>query len=89
MICYNWMLLGRQNRRYTLTPRVVYHVPGPFYLVHIDGNHKLNMYGLVIVGGIDGYSRLITFLKCSDNNRASTMFTLVNLNIILFLTLII
>ena len=27
-------------------------------------------------GGIDGYSRLITFLQCSPNNRASTMYEL-------------
>ena len=25
-------------------------------------------------GGIDGYSRLITFLKCSSNNRATTVY---------------
>lgn len=28
---------------------------------------------LVIHGGIDGYSRLVTFLGCSGNNRASTV----------------
>ena len=27
-------------------------------------------------GGIDGYSRLITFLKCSSNNRATTVYEL-------------
>ena len=27
-------------------------------------------------GGIDGYSRLITFLKCSSNNRATTTYEL-------------
>lgn len=26
--------------------------------------------------GIDGYSRLITYMKCSSNNRASTVFQL-------------
>ena len=26
-------------------------------------------------GGIDGYSRTIVFLNCSDNNRASTVLT--------------
>ena len=29
---------------------------------------------LVIHGGIDGFSRRIVFLKCSDNNRAETVF---------------
>ena len=28
---------------------------------------------LVIHGGIDGYSRLVVYLKCSDNNRAETV----------------
>ena len=28
---------------------------------------------LVIHGGIDGYSRLITFLHCSDNNLSDTV----------------
>lgn len=28
---------------------------------------------MVIHGGIDGYSRLVVFLKCSNNNRASTV----------------
>lgn len=29
---------------------------------------------LVVHGGIDGYSRMIVFLKCSANNKASTVF---------------
>ena len=33
-------------------------------------------WGLVIHGAIDGYSRLIVFLKCSNNNRAATVFQL-------------
>ena len=28
---------------------------------------------LVIHAGVDGFSRMIVFVKCSDNNRASTM----------------
>ena len=39
----------------------------------IDGNHKLIRWRLVIHGAIDGYSRLVLFLHCSDNNRASTV----------------
>ena len=31
---------------------------------------------MVTLGGIDGYSRLITFLQCSSNNQASTMLRL-------------
>ena len=41
---------------------------------HIDGNHKLiQSYTNVIHGGLDGFSRMITFLQASTNNRASTV----------------
>ncbi len=30
---------------------------------------------MVVHGGIDGYSRTVVFLSCSDNNRASTLFS--------------
>ena len=40
---------------------------------HIDRNHNLICWRFVIHGAIDGYSRLITMLKCSDNNKASTV----------------
>lgn len=43
------------------------------FLSLLDGNHKLIRWGLVIHGAIDGFSRLIVFLRCSDNNRASTV----------------
>ena len=39
----------------------------------IYGNHKLIKYGLVIHGAIDGFSRLITYLNCADNNQAETV----------------
>ena len=39
---------------------------------HIDGNHKLiDPWGFVIHGGVDGFSRLNTFLRCSTSNKAS------------------
>ncbi len=50
-----------------------YNVPGPNFLWHADGNHKLIKYRLVIHGCIDGFSRLITYMRCSDNNRAETV----------------
>lgn len=40
---------------------------------HLDGNHKLIRWKFVIHGAIDGYSRLVTFLKCSTNNRSETV----------------
>ena len=39
----------------------------------MDGNHKLIQWKFVIHGAVDGYSRLIPFLKCSTNNRATTV----------------
>jgi len=60
-----------RSRRYI--KRREYSVFGPHHLWHIDGNHKLDKYGIVIFGGIDGFSRAITFLKATCNNRATTM----------------
>ena len=55
--------------------RHVYSVPHPNYIWHIDGHHNLIRWRFVIHGGIDGFSRTITYLKCSDNNRAHTVLT--------------
>ncbi len=53
--------------------RRVYDVPGPNALWHLDGHHKLIHWGFVTHGCIDGYSRLIVFLRCSLNNRSETV----------------
>ncbi|KAM4571929.1 uncharacterized protein V3H82_011460 [Fundulus diaphanus] len=50
-----------------------YSVPAPNSLWHIDGNHKLIRWRFVVHGGIDGFSRLIVYLKAATNNRASTV----------------
>ncbi len=57
---------GRLHRR-------VYNVMGPNHLWHIDTNHKLVRWRFIVVGGIDGFSRLVTFLKCYDNNTSKTV----------------
>ena len=62
-------------RRSVVTRRRVYYAEGPNYVWHVDGNHKLIRWRLVIHGGIDGFSRTIVFLSCSDNNRADTVLT--------------
>ena len=42
----------------------------------LDGHHKLIRWQFVTHGGIDGYSRVVVFLKkCSNNNRASTLYS--------------
>ena len=50
-----------------------YNVYGANALWHIDTHHSLVRWCLVIAGGIDGYSCLITYLWCFDNNRAGTV----------------
>ena len=42
----------------------------------IDGNHKLVRWKMIIHAGIDGYSRLIVYMKCSNNNKATTVLDL-------------
>lgn len=42
----------------------------------LDGHHKLIRWRLVTHCGIDGYSRLIVFAKCSSNNRSTTVYDL-------------
>ena len=53
--------------------RRIYRVPWINALWHIDGHHKLVPWKIVIHGGIDGFSRMVTFLHASDNNRAETV----------------
>ena len=43
---------------------------------YVDGHHKLIRWSLVVHAGIDGYSRMIVFLHCSNNNRASIVYDL-------------
>lgn len=42
----------------------------------VDGHHKLVRWRLVTHCAIDGYSRLVVFLRCSNNNRADTVYSL-------------
>lgn len=56
--------------------RRVYNVQGPNHLWHVDGHHKLIKYGLVTMGCIDGFSRIITYLRCVTNNLKATALAL-------------
>ncbi|KAF4073621.1 hypothetical protein AMELA_G00245380 [Ameiurus melas] len=40
--------------------------------MHIDTNHKLIRYNIVIFGGVDGFSRKIMYIGAASNNLAST-----------------
>lgn len=62
-------------RRSVTVRRRVYYAEGPNAVWHVDGHHKLIRWRFVTHGGIDGYSRTIVYLKCSDNNRASSVLS--------------
>ena len=67
---------GAENRRCRRIRRRVYCVPCPNYIWHFDGNHKLIRWRFVMHAGIDGFSRLIVFCQCSNNNSSQTVLTL-------------
>ena len=48
-------------------------VKGPNHLWHIDTNHKLVRWYFVIVGVIDGFSRVPVTIECQNNNKAETV----------------
>jgi hypothetical protein len=51
--------LGRTLRRRATIPRTRYFVSRPNAVWHLDGHHKLILWGFVIHGIIDGYSRTV------------------------------
>ena len=67
--------VGVHMRMKRVLHRRKYQVVSPNALWHIDGYHKLIRWHIVIHGGIDGYSRLVTFLHASANNRAETVLS--------------
>lgn len=64
---------GVKLRSRRLLHRRKYKVAGPNSLWHIDGNHKLVRWRIVIHGGIDGFSRIPVYLGASCNNRSETV----------------
>ena len=62
-----------QSKRKGRLKRRVYNVKGANHLWHIDTNHKLIKWYLIISGAIDGCSRLPVSLKCISNNKAPTV----------------
>ena len=64
---------GVQLRSHRLLHRRKYKVAGPNSLWHIDGNHKLVRWRIVIHGGIDGFSRIPVYLVASCNNQSQTV----------------
>ncbi|XP_071855243.1 uncharacterized protein [Apostichopus japonicus] len=68
--------IGRTLRRSRTIVRRTYSVAGPNELWHLHGNHKLIRWRFVIHGCVDGYSRLITYLRCATDNRSATVLRL-------------
>jgi hypothetical protein len=64
---------GSANRWASTVRRRVYNVVGSNALWHMDGNHKLINWKFVVHGIIDGDSRMITALRCTTNNLATTV----------------
>ncbi|KAI7810971.1 hypothetical protein IRJ41_008787 [Triplophysa rosa] len=66
--------IGVLSRMYGLgcVVRRTYSVRGPLSLWHVDTNHKLIRYNIVIFGAVDGFSRKMMCLNAATNNRAST-----------------
>lgn len=62
------------SRRTTTIQWWVYTVPFTNYIWHIDGNNKLIRWKLVKHCAMDGYSRMLMFFQCYNNNRAETVF---------------
>lgn len=64
---------GVQSRKIGRLHRRIYNVKGPNHLWHIDSNHILVRWRFVVIGGIDGFVRLVTYLRCADNNTSRTL----------------
>ncbi len=67
--------IRRIARWHQVLSRRTYCVPRPNSLWHIDGHHSLFRWRFIIHGGIDGYSRMIVFLRCTTNNKAESVFS--------------
>ncbi|KAF5334090.1 hypothetical protein D9758_018507 [Tetrapyrgos nigripes] len=62
-----------RTKKRELISRRTYRVKRPHALWHIDGHHKLILWGIVTHSIVDGYSRKVTGIHASGNNRASTV----------------
>ncbi|CAB4433207.1 unnamed protein product [Rhizophagus irregularis] len=70
--------IGPAIRWSNFVQRQPYTVAGPNSLWHNDGTHSLIRWKFVIHAFIDGYSRVVTGIKCNTNNRAVSVLDLFN-----------
>jgi hypothetical protein len=61
---------GINERKKGRLQRWIYNVQGVNHLWHVNTNHKLIRWRLVIVGGIDGFSRMIMYLNCRQQQSS-------------------
>ena len=62
-------------RRSSTINRRVYSVPHPNYMWHRDSHHKIIKWCFVTHASIDGFSRLIVYLVCANNNKLETVLS--------------
>ena len=65
--------VGVEHRARRVLHHRMYSVTSPNALWHLDGYHKLIRWKIVIHGGIDGYSRLITYLRAASNKKSMSV----------------
>jgi len=64
---------GLHARCRNILHRRKYRVASPNALWHLDGYHKLIRWKFIVHGAIDGFSRLIVYLKVASNNFSATV----------------
>lgn len=64
---------GVKERKKGRLARRTYNVQGSNHLWHLDTNHKLVRWYFIVIGAIDGYSRLPVVLDCTTSNKATTV----------------
>ena len=65
--------INTMSRQSSVVNCRVYSAPHPNYVCHIDGNHKMIRWRLVIHAGVGGFSRCIVYIKCANNNCTTTV----------------
>ena len=66
---------GVSSRKKENLNRRVYNVKAPNNLWHVDTNHKLVRWCMIIFGAVDGFSRLSVSLECVRNNKFETLLS--------------
>ncbi len=61
------------RRPNTIKRRIIFTVPHPNALWHVDGNQKSIQLKFVVHAGVDGFSRMIVFMNCSNNKSETAL----------------